>query len=295
MASKTGQHYGLGNDWRQEMLEAEAVTQIMGLHALGWGAKRIARELGVARNTVRRYLAAGGYVPYRPPKRARKLDAVHAWLKAQFLQHRGNCDVVRQELKRQHGIEVSLRTVERACRGYRAELEAQARATVRFETAPGQQLQIDFGEATVEIGGQKQRVHLFVATLGYSRLGYVAAFRHQRQTAWLLGLEGAFAAFGGIPREVLMDNPKALVLSHDRQTREVVFNERFKAFARHWGFTPRACAPFRARTKGKDESGVGYVWRPQGDPPAQDLAAAPRTSELARSLAEYEALMGGAF
>jgi hypothetical protein len=58
---------------------------------------------------------------------------------------------------------------------------------------------------------------------------------------------------------VLLDNPKALVTHHDRETREVTFNDRFQAFARYWGFRPRACAPCRARTKGKDENGVGYV------------------------------------
>ena len=84
---------------------------------------------------------------------------------------------------------------------------------MRFETAPGQQLQIDFGSATLEIDGARQKVHVFVATLGYSRLGYVAAFRHERQAAWLAGLEGAFAHFGGIPREVLLDNAKALVFA----------------------------------------------------------------------------------
>lgn len=74
-------------------------------------------------------------------------------------------------------------------------------------------------------------------------------------------MEGAFLRFGGVPTEVLFDNPKALVEHHDATTREVRFNLRLHAFARYWGFTPRACAPYRARTKGKDERGVGYVKR----------------------------------
>jgi hypothetical protein len=73
------------------------------------------------------------------------------------------------------------------------------------------------------------------------------------------GMEGAFLRFGGVPAEVLIDNAKALVEHHDSVTREVRFNARLHAFARYWGFTPRACAPYRARTKGKDERGVGYV------------------------------------
>jgi hypothetical protein len=154
---------------------------------------------------------------------------------------------------------VSLRTVERAVAGLRQGLRAEARATVRFETPPGHQLQIDFGESRVGIAGERVRVHLFVATLGYSRRLFVRAFGHERQSAWFDGLEAAFGHFGGVPREVLLDNARALVEHHDAATREVRFNERLQAFARYWGFRPRACAPYRARTKGKDERGVGYV------------------------------------
>ena len=111
------------------------------------------------------------------------------------------------------------------------------------------------------IGGEVARVFLFVATLGHSRRTFVRAFRHERQAAWLDGIEGAFRHFGGLPAEVLLDNARALVTHHDARTREVVFNERLHAFARYWGVRPRACAPYRARTKGKDERGVGYVKR----------------------------------
>jgi hypothetical protein len=141
----------------------------------------------------------------------------------------------------------------------RRELAAAALATVRFETPPGRQMQIDFGECGVTLGGERMRVFLFVATLGYSRRVYVRAFRHERQSAWFVGLEGAFGHFGGLPEEVLLDNARALVEHHDAGTGEVVFNARFHAFARYWGVRPVACAPYRARTKGKDERGVGYV------------------------------------
>src|SRR5215471_18502091 len=56
-----------------------------------------------------------------------------------------------------------------------------------------------------------------------------------------------------------MDNPRALVVRHDAVSRSVQFNDKLIAFAKHWGFRPRACAPYRARTKGKTENGVGYV------------------------------------
>jgi hypothetical protein len=122
-------------------------------------------------------------------------------------------------------------------------------------------LQIDFGERLVEIGGAKIKAFVFIATLGHSRRLHVRAFRAEKQEHWFAGLESAFTTFGGVPEEVLMDNPRALVVRHDAVSRSVQFNDKLIAFAKHWGFHPRACAPYRARTKGKTESGVGYVKR----------------------------------
>lgn len=245
----------------EAMHSPEDVAAMLRLKSCGWGARRIARELGVSKNTVKRYLREGGWSPYSAPRRARALDGLEDWLKERFERHGGNAAVVQQELQAEHGIAVSLRTVERACAGYRQSLAAQARATVRFETPPGKQLQIDFGSKQVMIAGEPVRVRLFVATLGYSRRIYVQAFRHERQSAWLTGLEGAFRHFGGVPEQVLLDNAKALVEHHDAASREVRFNDRLASFARYWGFRPVACAPYRARTKGKDERAVGYVKR----------------------------------
>lgn len=241
------------------MSEPEEVAAMLALQAKGWGARRIARELGVSRNTVKRYLAAGGWVAYRRPERGSRLAGLEEWLRERFRRHRGNAEVLRQELLAEQQIEVSLRTVERAVAPWRRELAAEARATVRFETAPGEQLQIDFGEKRVVIGGEVVRVHLFVATLGYSRRNFVMAFDNQRQGSWLRGIEAAFAHFGGVAERLLLDNARALVEEHDVDTREVRYNERFHAFCRYWGVRPQACAPYRARTKGKDENGVGYV------------------------------------
>jgi transposase len=244
---------------REEMRTPDEVTAMLRLRGLGWGTKRIARELGCSRNTVKRYVEAQGWQGYELGSRPKVLAPYAGWLAERLRRHRGNADVVRQDLAREHGLVVSLRTVERAVAHVRQTLRAEALATVRFETPPGKQLQIDFGEVLREVGGAVGRVHLFVATLGYSRRCYVQAFRHERQSAWFDGLEGAFAHFGGVPQEVLMDNARALVEHHDAATREVRFNTRLHAFARYWDFRPRACAPYRARTKGKDERGVGYV------------------------------------
>jgi transposase len=246
---------------RDEMKEPDEVSAMLRLKALGWGSRRIASELGCSRTTVRRWLGQGEWRRPAAVSRPKGLDGLEAWVEERFRRHAGNADVVRQELAAEKGVAVSLRTVERAVAHLRQELRAEARATVRFETRPGQQLQIDFGQRRVEIDGTPRLVSFFVATLGYSRRLHVRAFVGERQEHWFEGMESAFAAFGGVAAEVLLDNARALILSHDAASREIVVNPKLHAFARHWGFQVRACAPYRPRTKGKDERGVGYVKR----------------------------------
>lgn len=246
---------------RDEMKEPDEVSAMVRLKALGWGSRRISAELGCSRTTVRRWLEQGKWRQPARVSRPKGLDGLEAWIEERFRRHAGNADVVRQELAAEKDIAVSLRTVERAVAHLRQELRAEARATVRFETRPGQQLQIDFGQRRVEIDGAPRLVSFFVATLGYSRRIHVRAFAGERQEHWFEGMESAFASFGGVTAEVLLDNARALILSHDAVSREVVVNPKLHAFARHWGFQVRACAPYRPRTKGKDERGVGYVKR----------------------------------
>jgi transposase len=224
------------------MKAPDDVSAMVRLKALGWGAKRIAAELGCSKNTVKRWLRYGDWRPCATPSRSKKLDGLADWLAERFRRHAGNADVIRQELAAEKGIQVSPCTVERAVAPLRRDLVAQARATVRFETPPGEQLQIDFGERRVVIGDASVKVFFFVATLGYSRRLHVRAFGHEKQESWFTGLESAFQAFGGIPREVLLDSARALILHHDPASREVVLHPRLHAFARHWGFRIRACA-----------------------------------------------------
>jgi hypothetical protein len=95
----------------QAMQTPEDVRAMLKLASLGWRAKRIVKEVGCSRNTVRRYLR-GGYQPYKMPQRVAQLDGPGEWLSGRYLQHRGNADVVRQDLEHELRIKVSLRTVE---------------------------------------------------------------------------------------------------------------------------------------------------------------------------------------
>jgi transposase len=132
------------------------------------------------------------------------------------------------------------------------------RATVRFETKPGQQLQSDWGELVVEIGGEETKVHFIVNQLGYSRRFHFWCTDSQDAEHTYEGVIRSLEYLGGVPDEVLVDNQKAAVLTHSRPGRPR-FNERFLDLGAHYGFTPRACRPYRAQTKGKDERMVGYI------------------------------------
>lgn len=256
LAGPTAKGHRCGEDAMQTPQDVERMRR---LHGMGWSQRAIARELGCCPRTVRRYLRQGGWKPYGQPRRRRRLDEQLEWLRVQFEQHRGNGEVLRQELLREKGIHVSQRTVERVVAPWRKEMRLRQLATVRFETPPGKQLQADFAQCVVTIDGERVRVHLCVLTLGYSRRMVVRAYAHERQENWLRALEEAFLHWGGVPREVLMDNARALVLHHDPASGALVFHPRLVAFAKHWGFTPKACRPYRPRTKGKDERGVRYV------------------------------------
>lgn len=244
------------------VIEPEVVRQMRQLKAKGWGSKAIARECGVARNTVRRYLLLGeaAEVQVRPEGRcldeATRAEAVRLFDSTA----EGNAVVVR-DLLAERGVEASVRTVQRAVQGRRREVRATEVASVRFETAPGQQMQIDFGEKTVQIAGESVTVHLLVAVLGFSRRIFVKAFLRQRGDDWREGIAEAFRHFGGVPTTVLGDNAKALVVARDRVAQTVTFHPAYVQFCRDWDVQPRACRPYRARTKGKTESGVKYVKR----------------------------------
>ncbi|MBM4343197.1 MAG: IS21 family transposase [Deltaproteobacteria bacterium] len=241
------------------MLDQAIVSSIEGLRRGGHGVKRIALLLGVSKNTVRRYL--------RHPKQGQQLRPRGRKLTAAQQAHAielwrtsadGNAVVV-QDLLAEEGVSASLRTVQRIVAAERRAVAVREATTVRFETPAGQQMQVDFGERRVLIGGVEQTVYFFVATLGYSRRTFVRAGLSQRQDEWKLGLEGALVHFSGRPEQVVVDNAKALILRHTPE--DVKVHPAFEAYCRDRHIAVFACKPYRARTKGKVESGVKYVKR----------------------------------
>jgi transposase len=244
------------------VIEGELVATIRELAGRGVGSKTIARTVGVARNTVRRYLRqpiAPG-VQVRPTAR-RLTDAARDEARTLYEGPAGGNAVVVQRLLKGRGADVSVRTVERVVADLRRARRAAELATVRVESAPGDQLQIDFGQKRVRVAGEWVRVFLLVAVLSYSRRLFVKAFLSERQDDWREGIAAAFTHFGGVPRTLLGDNARALVVGRDHTTGTVVFHPAYLAFCRDWDVQPRACAPYRARTKGKTEAGVKYVKR----------------------------------
>jgi transposase len=242
------------------MLVPDVVRQIEQLKRLGWGAKAIARELGIDRKTARRYLHGGEAAKVQVRPGAWALDEAQRRVAQELLDGpaAGNAVVVRRLLA-QKDVDVSLRTLQRTLMPHRRAKAAAEVATVRFETAPGHQMQIDFGEKMVSIAGVAVKVYLFVAVLAYSRRLYVRASLSQRQDDWREGLAGAFRHFGGVPQNLLLDNAGALVVGRDHVSGTARLHPGFAEFCRDWDVQARVCQPYRARTKGKTESGVGYV------------------------------------
>ena len=217
------------------MIDPEIIRQVRDFTRLGWGAKRIASELGVARNTVRRYQRLPvDWVPIKVRPGAQCLDANDRG-RAQALlggAAEGNAVVVRRLLAAE-GKAASLRTVQRAVAPARQELRGRQIATVRFETEPGAQMQIDFGEKWVRIGDNVVKVYFFVAVLGYSRRIYVRPLLSQRHDDWREGVAGACRHFGGVPRHLRIDNPKAMVLLNNGRG-SVELHPSFDAFCKDW-------------------------------------------------------------
>jgi len=229
----------------------------------GYTQSEIARELGISRRTVYRWIKSGNLdrelspatVTYGPrPPVAHKLDPYKA--------------IIRQRLADYPELTAVRLLAEIRAAGYpggytqlkeyvrRVRPKAPPEAVVRFETPPGRQAQVDF--AHFRFPWAKRYVLLVV--LGYSRYGWLQFYPRQDMRTLFAGLESAFRYFGGVPRELLFDQMKSVITRDLRdEGGRLMENAEFLRFCAHWGFRPRACRPYRAKTKGKVERPIRYV------------------------------------
>lgn len=239
------------------MLTQETLVEIHVLHRQGLSIRRIAKELNVSRNTVRCYLKDIHRVPsYAPrPSIPSKLDPFKPYLKERIdaaTPYWIPASVLFREIQLM-GYDGQVGILKNYIRPFKSVINDPV---VRFETKPGQQMQVDF--TTIRRGRIKLKA--FVATLGYSRASYVRFSEHEKQEDWLKGLEEALEYFGGVPQEILFDNAKCIMIERDAYgDGKHRWNAKLLAMAQNYGFTLRACRPYRAKTKGKVERFNGYL------------------------------------
>lgn len=242
------------------MLDQEMFQAVKALRDKGWKKKAIARELGLDPKTVRKYVRLDQHPGPRSAGRPSILAPFFEQLKRRMPEVNYHAAVLYQELK-EHGFVGSYKRVQEWVRPFRQAQRRVVEATVRFETGPGQQAQVDWGTVRVTLGGVELRVQLFAQVLGFSRRLFVRAALDQTLPTLIRCHEAAFAHFGGLTVTQLYDNMKTVVLKRDGDGQHIVWHPLFKDFADYWGFTPRLCRFYRAQTKGKIESGVKYVKR----------------------------------
>ena len=211
------------------MLREDGVREVLARLQRGEPIKAIARELGVARNTVKRWQRLGGWRPRPPGHRPCQIDPYRPFVERRGPEVNWNGRVLHRELQAL-GFAGTYQQVQRAMQPLRADRAWATVATVRFETNPGQQAQVDFGQTRLWIGERLEVIHIVVFTLGYSRRLWVSAYPHERLSALLDGHERAFQHFGGVPLECLYDNPRTLVLG--RREGRVLWHPIWEDFAR---------------------------------------------------------------
>lgn len=239
------------------MLKEEGVMEIKILHRQGLGIRAIARQLGISRNTVREYLRSDKKPMYaKRPGRVSKLDPYKLYIQERLAAASPQwipAPVVEREIREQ-GYSGSIRLL----RYYMAELRPLVKVdpVIRFETAPGQQMQVDWGV----FRRGRDPLSAFVATLGWSRYTYVEFVTDERFETLKRCHENAFAYFQGVPKEVLYDNMKTVIQQRNAYgTGLHRFHSGLWDLAKESGFTPRLCQPYRAKTKGKVERFIRYL------------------------------------
>lgn len=243
----------------KDMVKKGQHAAIKELYEIGTPKKAIARLLGVDIKTVRRQLKKADWGAYQRDNSEYKnlLEGEKDWLINRMKEVEYNAIVLFRELKLK-GYKGSYETVKRFVYPYR---EKQSKACVRFETGPGEQSQVDWGSAWVWLGDGQVKVHFFGLVLGYSRRLYAKGYLNERFVSLVNGHEEAFRWFGGFTTELLYDNAKTMITTHNVQTKELTLNRQFEDFSNHYGFVAKFCTPYRPQTKGKIEAGVKYLKR----------------------------------
>lgn len=239
------------------MQTGERVMEIRVLRRHGMSIRGIAAHLGISRNTVRKYLREKGEPCYGPRGPApSKLDAFKEYLRERVRSaspHRLPSTAMIKEIQQlgyTGGLTILREYLHSLC------VAAVPEPLIRFETKPGEQMQVDF--CIVRSG--RDRLSAFVAVMGFSRAAFVRFVSNERLETLLACHEDAFAHFGGVPRKVLYDNMKTVVIERDGHGPGLHrFQSRFRDFADHHGFLPKLCQPYRAKTKGKVERFIHYL------------------------------------
>jgi len=240
-------------------------TRMLLRHYLDQGASKsaLARQLGVSRDTIYRWIRDGEldrdldmtpvhYGPRRPVPT--KLDAYKAIIETRLAAYPALSAVRLLAEIRAAGFEGSYTQLKEFVRQVRPRPPAEP--IIRFETPAGRQAQVDFARFSFPWGVR----YALLVVLGYSRLLWCRFYRRQDMRTLIEGLEDAFRYFGGVPQELLFDQMKAVITRDLRlQGGALVRNLEFLRVAHHWSFTPRACRPYRAQTKGKVERPVRYL------------------------------------
>lgn len=242
----------------EELIGHGTAAAIREMRMRGKSKKAIARELDLDIKTVRKW-SSEEWKPQQRRARGEELKEYEAVIANRFSEVGYNAEVLYRELQ-EAGYEGSARSVRRYVERQREAARPEV-ATVRYETEPGKQAQVDWGMIGVWIGEQRIKVHLFVMVLGFSRRIFVRAYEHERLGNLLDGHQAAFSHFGGRTTTLLYDNPRTIVLSKDETQGTVEWNRRFKERMDFYGVEVKLCRYYRAQTKGKVESGVKYVKR----------------------------------
>jgi transposase len=235
---------------------------ILDLHRQGITVSAIARRVGLDRKTVRRYIARGLEPPVYGPRKPRttQLRQFERYLReriAAFPQLTGRR--LHREL-RDLGYTGGYTILTEFLRDIRPAPAPEFE--VRFETPPGRQAQIDFAHfrtVFTDEPGVERIIWLFSLVLGHSRMLWGRFVLHQDLPTLLRCQAAAFEALGGVPEQVLCDRMRTVFLREDTEAGDIVFNRTLLEFARHYGYLPKACRPYRAKTKGKVERPFRYI------------------------------------